>query len=244
MDNAMIDFNYHDREHMTSVTKGAPCEVCGGDHKCSRGDEGLIICGREDGPVSGFHHLGPAKGDDQFHLFRLDDGTDPPAAIANSKPKPKPKQPQGARDWGAEATRFAKCFTLEARAELASRLGLPPAVFALMPLIGVSGHNDLGRTFTFPECDATGKVIGLTERIPEGGGKETKKMRSGGHRGLTIPTNWKVYEGPVCPVEGPSDTLAMTAAGLAALGRPSNTGCRQTACRRNCGCTSPGPCAP
>jgi hypothetical protein len=50
-------------EKMKAVTKDRPCPVCEGDHKCSVGDGGLILCGRRDGPVSGFRHLGASKGD-------------------------------------------------------------------------------------------------------------------------------------------------------------------------------------
>ena len=67
-------------------------------------------------------------------------------------------------------------------------------------------------------------MIGVTERAPGPGGRDTKKMRAGGSRGLTIPDGWIDRPGPVLLVEGPSDTLAATAAGLAAVGRPSNTG--------------------
>ncbi|MBA4062992.1 MAG: hypothetical protein C0501_04655 [Isosphaera sp.] len=200
------------------MSKAAPCAVCGGDHKCSRGDSGLIICGRRDGPVPGFRHLGAAKGDPQFHLFRRDEGADAAPAPAR---KPKPTPP---RDWGVDAARYAKGFTAEARQELASRLGLPPAAFDALPLLGVSGGRAAGRVFAFPECDATGRVVGITERIPEPDGTEAKKMRSGGGRGLTVPNGWRDRPGPVLLVEGASDTLALTVAGLGAVGRPSNTG--------------------
>ncbi|VTU00305.1 Bifunctional DNA Primase/polymerase OS=Myxococcus stipitatus (strain DSM 14675 / JCM 12634 / Mx s8) GN=MYSTI_01949 PE=4 SV=1 [Gemmataceae bacterium] len=43
-------------------------------------------------------------------------------------------------------------------------------------------------------------------------------------RGLTIPDGWCAGSGPLLLVEGPSDVLALAAAGLAAVGRPSNTG--------------------
>ena len=208
-----------EKEKMTPVSKSAPCEVCGGDHKCSRGDGGLLICGRRDGPTPGFRHLGPSKGDTQFHLFRRDDGSDPPAAATARKPTPKPP-----RDWGATAKLYADRLTPETRAELAGRLGLPAGVSASLPLVGVSGRNRSGWIVTFPECDAAGRVLGITQRIPEAGGKEVKKMIAGGSRGLTIPSGWQDRPGPALLVEGASDTLALTAAGLPAIGRPSNTG--------------------
>ena len=81
-----------------------------------------------------------------------------------------------------------------------------------------------GYTFTFPECAADGRVVGIATRAPNPGGPDTKKMILGGRRGLTIPDGWGDRPGAVLLVEGPSDTLALTAAGLPAVGRPSNTG--------------------
>lgn len=205
--------NAHER--LKSVTGEKPCEVCNGNHKCSRGDGGLILCGRRVGPVPGFRHLGPSKGDDQFHLYRHDDGDGWAAPL---------KQPAVPRDWGADAARYATAFTSDARDELARRLGLPVESLSALPRIGVSRRTPAGHVFTFPECDARGGVVGITERIPQPGGIDAKKMRAGGKRGLTIPTGWRERPGPLLLVEGASDTLALTAAGLPTIGRPSNTG--------------------
>jgi hypothetical protein len=205
-----------DREKLKAVTKANPCPVCEGDHKCSVGDGGLILCGRRDGPVPGFRHLGPADGDPQFHLYRRDD---PLAGPAKS-----PKAPKPPRDWDKAARAFAEGFDAAARAELATRLGVPADSFAALPFIGVCGRTPAGRTFTFPERAADGRVVGLSTRGPNPNGSDVKKMFPGSTRGLTIPNIWLEREGPVFLVEGPSDTLALTAAGLAAVGRPSNTG--------------------
>ena len=202
---------------MTPVTKQNPCPVCEGDHKCAVGDGGLILCGRRDGPAPGFRHLGPSRADPQFHLYRRDD--DPPAS--GQKKPPKPTAP---RDWNHIAQGHAERFNADARAELAARLNLPITAFTDLPLLGASARSEAGRTFTFPECSVDGRVIGITQRIPTPGGPDTKKMIAGGKRGLTIPSGWRDRPGPVLLVEGPSDTLALTAAGLPAVGRPSNTG--------------------
>ncbi len=52
------------------VTKARPCAVCGEGHKCSRGDDGLMMCGRCSGEVVGFVCMGKAKGDEQFSMYR------------------------------------------------------------------------------------------------------------------------------------------------------------------------------
>jgi putative DNA primase/helicase len=51
-----------------------------------------------------------------------------------------------------------------------------------------------------------------------------KKVIKGGGRGLTIPTGWQNRDSPIYLPEGASCTLAVTAMGLAAVGRPSNRG--------------------
>ncbi len=47
---------------------------------------------------------------------------------------------------------------------------------------------------------------------------------AGGKRGLTVPAGFADPPGPVYVCEGASDVLALTAAGLCAVGRPNNRG--------------------
>ncbi|VTR95490.1 unnamed protein product [Gemmata massiliana] len=96
------------REKLTPVTPESPCPVCAGDHKCSVGDGGLILCGRRDGPVPGFDHRGPSPGDARFHIYRRADAPPP-----NRSNKPNPS-----RDWGGIARDYAARFDADARAEL------------------------------------------------------------------------------------------------------------------------------
>jgi hypothetical protein len=86
--------------------------------------------------------------------------------------------------------------------------------------IGWLPDDPHGPCWTFPECDAAGQVIGISRRYGNG----NKKLLPGGRRGLTIPDKWQEGQGPILLPEGPSDTLALTAMGLSAVGRPSNTG--------------------
>lgn len=133
-----------------------------------------------------------------------------------SKPSRADADPD--RNWPNIATQFAKQFSSEYMQQLALILGLPVEAFEAMPLIGYYLKSDC---FTFPETDAKGKVIGIiTRRLRDG----QKKALKGSKRGLSTPLGWQDRPGPVYLVEGPSDTLAMTAAGLSAVGRPSNTG--------------------
>lgn len=199
-------------EKLTPASKRRPCPVCGGDHKCSVGDGGLIVCGRRDGEAPGFRWLGPSK-DPQFHLYRADDGSRRDRRSRRDRPRVL------RTDWAATAARHAKGFDAAARAKLADALGLPPEVFDALPV----GANRAGKDesyWTFPEVDGAGRVVGIARRFLDG----RKKAAADGARGLTVPAGWRERGGAVYVVEGPSDALAMTAAGLACVGRPSNRG--------------------
>jgi putative DNA primase/helicase len=199
----------HDREKLTPVSARCPCPVCGGDHKCSLGSGGLIICGRRDGPEPGFVRIGQANGDPQFTLYRAETdtprGAEPPPAVGNA-------------DWGTRAKDLARDLTSATAEALAAALRIPPSVLTLLPLIGF-GTDRSGDYWSFPEADHAGRVTGIVRRYRTSG---EKKMMKGGRRGLTVPDGWADRPGPVHVPEGASDTLALTAAGLAAVGRPSD----------------------
>jgi len=116
--------------------------------------------------------------------------------------------------WQRVAERFADNLTPERAAELAALLRLPCRVIAAVPLVGADKER---HRFTIPETDAAGNIVGISTR--SAGGK--KGFMLGGHRGLIIPTGWAERPGSIFCVEGASDTFAMTAAGLACVGRPS-----------------------
>jgi putative DNA primase/helicase len=205
------------------VNRGRPCAVCGGNHKCSYGEDGLILCGRKSGDVPGFVYLKQAKGDPQFAQYRREDDPalnrnqhphgyrGPKAAAHKNGAAPKPRT-----DWGAKAQEYAGQLSPQARARLARDLGLPESALAELPI----GCCKQEKCWTFPERDASVRVIGINRRFLDG----RKKAMPGSQRGLTIPRGWRDRDGPVFCPEGPSDVLALTAMNLAAVGRPSNTG--------------------
>jgi hypothetical protein len=212
-----------------SVSAANPCAICWGNHKCSRGEDGLFVCGRKSGHVFGFVYLGQAKKDDQFALYRREG--DP---LLNSDAKRNGhhakhwsgKATNGqAVNWTAKAEGFRQALTPERRGELAQALSLPEHVLVSLNHLGFSPkgfHMDYfdKPCWTFPEVDAAGHVIGINCRYADG----AKKVMSGGHRGLTVPDGWRDRPGLVLCPEGPSDTLAATALGLAAIGRPNDKG--------------------
>lgn len=172
----------------------------------------MFICRGE--PRPGFRRLSRTPDAAGFsHFRREDDRRRLDHGHANGTHDHPP-----ARDWHATAEHFAAALTPDRRAELASLIGLPADALAALPLLG---WCEAEGCWTVPETDpATGRVSCLNRRFRDG----TKKVMSGGRRALTLPTGWRNRAGPVLIVEGASDVLALTLCGLAAVGRPSNTG--------------------
>lgn len=202
---------------LTRFSPANPCPVCGtGSKGCSATADGLHLCRGEPADPAGWRQLSKREDAAGFrHYRRPDERADEPRPTFTP-----PKADTAAKDWTAEAERHAKRMDADARAELAAALKLPADALAALPLIGTNGRTSGGRTFTVPECDGTGRIVGLNQRFADG----SKKVLKGGHRGLTIPAGWRDRPGPVFVVEGASDTLAMTHAGLSCVGRPSNSG--------------------
>jgi hypothetical protein len=197
------------------VSSDHPCLVCSGDHKCGRTDDGLLLCGRRQGPQAGFDHLGAAK-DPTWHLYRLRD------PLAGSLGPPPFDVPTTTRFNERQGT-YGERLTQAQAAALRERLGLPVWVYDLLP-VGWLAEDRHGCCWTFPECDGQGRVVGATRRWPDG----LKRSLAGGKRGLTLTFDfqkrWRNKIGPVYCPEGASDTLTLWALGLAAIGRPSASG--------------------
>ncbi len=196
------------------ASKRKPCPVCGeGTKNCSATSDGLHFCRGE--ARDGWRRIG--EDDTGFGHYRRDD--EPPAQPAKTKPKPKPPT-----DW--QALSHANARTLadypNCLTRLGDVLGVPCAVFKAFAL-GLSGPPTNGALFTIPERNAAGEIIGLATRRERKGEKAEKKCITDSKRGLTIPGGWRDAFGPVLLVEGFSDTAALTAAGLCALGRASAT---------------------
>lgn len=189
------------REPMRPVTAARPCPVCSkGDWCLVAADGSAAICQRvESGRRCG----------DAGWLHRLAEPVLPPPKSADQSHRPT--------DWRATAERFAANLDAGRRAGLAAALRLPVEALDRLPLIGWKGDENC---WTFPECDPAGRVVGITRRFPDG----KKMMMAGGRRGLTLPAGWRDRPGPVFVVEGPTDAVAMSHAGLCCIGRPSNSG--------------------
>ena len=119
-------------------------------------------------------------------------------------------------DRRAETQRYAAAMTAELAQELADDLGLPVGVLEDLD----TGWCKTRSSWSFPEYDATGRVIGVLYRNREG----RKVAGKGDKRGVTVPKSLATLPDPVLIVEGASDVLACLSMGLAAVGRPFNSG--------------------
>lgn len=204
----------HAMSNRTGITgrsgAGSPCPVCESESKsCSWTADGLHFCRGKQGQVPKWKYLGQAFGDTQWALFRQTASEAPPKTENGSVASSKENLPE-------MATQFKEGLLPRTLVQLSEILGVPgPALQA----VGVGADYD-AKVWTFPEFDARGNVIGIATRDPDG----EKKNMTGSRRGLGLPDAWREREGPRFGVEGHSDTAAMIAAGLSAIGRPSNTG--------------------
>jgi hypothetical protein len=205
---------------MDRVTRKRPCPICRRDDWCLVAPDGsAAICQR----VESDHRCGDAG-----WLHRL---TDPQPKAHIPRPRPpaapaKPPSPANRPDAEATARECEERLPDGRRRQLAELvLGLPEDVLKLLDVGYVDPGPHGGRKWprycwTFPERDGAGRIVGIICRYSSG----RKMAWEGMSRGLSIPSGWRNREGPVFLVEGPSDTLALTALGLAAIGRPSNRG--------------------
>lgn len=193
-----------------------PCPRCECYTKgCSSTEDELHLCRGEAIDPRRWREVGRPDAAGFRHYRLIDDP--PPSRNGHHRRRGDRRVADPARDFQAIAERYAGLWKPKPRESLARSLGLPVAALDALPMLGFDPDRCVA---LFPECDANGRVIGIATRA----GKGAKKMLNGSRRGLTLPTGWRERPGPVIVVEGPTDTLAATAAGLACIGRPSNSG--------------------
>jgi hypothetical protein len=133
------------------------------------------------------------------------------------KPMTTNTKPKQQRDWGAIAQNYATG-NRDYINGLDKELGFPTGSCGnALGTIGYSFDDANGECWTIPMRDGFHNIIGISRRYLNG------DKKSLGNNGLFIPHNWDgTGEGPIFIVEGASDTIAMTTAGLTAFGRPSS----------------------
>ena len=194
------------------IPRGEVCLVCGSKDWCGISADGEVVrCMRiesgrpspaRDGSIGWLHDVDPSK-----------------KAIARSRPVAQPVAK--IENVPALAMQMARQIgATRKREELAVLLGV--SVLALEEMfVGVGwGPDDRMREFaSFPSRDGEGEIVGITRRFADG-----KKLTYPGtsNAGVFCCSRWWLKMGPVFVVEGPTDTLAMHTANLAAVGRASN----------------------
>jgi hypothetical protein len=209
-----------------SASAANPCLICHrGTGRCCRstGDP-IAICYHTS--CSGRYGRGHEKRrrDRRYWVFRLPADA-PPVTVA---PAERP-------DISHVAHTFQAYFNADLADELIAQLRLPRWTADLLSAFGVGWRPEavvrknrrrrrwLQEGWTFPEKDGRERAIGLHVRFRDG----TKRQHDGTARGVVIPDGWRGLAdrlGVVFAVEGASDVIALTAAGLPALGRPSCDG--------------------
>src|SRR5262249_8204517 len=129
----------------------------------------------------------------------------------------------------AESDRRRRLDALEAH------LGLPKGSYDVLELTGASLSDPWGRCFTIPMRTPAGVISGVMRRYrhqivdgPHAG--KSKVMMWGSVAGLFLPAGLverAVRLGTLYVVEGDSDAVAMTAAGLTAVGVPGVGACAE-----------------
>lgn len=213
---------------------GHPCPLCGGKTDCRSNANGGVHCRRVsplDLPpgwkfvkvdAQGFSVYFPDTGDEQAtpapdwrkQREQVEEWLRRKAAEAGTEFKANPS----ARFDAVTAGR--RDMTDDERNAIASALCFPLGVLDLLEMKCYrTPSNRL--TWTIPEKNGAGDVVGWNLRFAD------DAKRTYGHRGLFIATTWHDDANPAVPViipEGASDTLALSALSLPAVGRPSNTG--------------------
>jgi hypothetical protein len=200
------------------ATRARPCPVCGKPDWCTTtADGGTIHCRRgADRPAPpGFRRKDTASdGAARFVRIGQSDSLAFDPAIYRVPVTVQPVRKAPARPWADEAAEYAAA-ARDRLDLLADHLGVRLDVLEAM------GVGWTGKAWSFPYRDGDGQVVGIATRLPD---DKKRAVRSSSTGLLYAPDRWSQGDGPVYVVEGASDTAALTGLGLAAVGRPSNTG--------------------
>lgn len=192
------------------VTSSERCPICGKGDFCGRSADGLsVTCMRVESSK-------PCPGRMGGWFHQLDNAL-PRIEFTSLAKKEKP-----VIDWDDVANQmFNSPKSADTRTALSSSLGVN--VGALSELGVGSGWDDY-RSLPFsswPERDASGKVLGIVRRYADG---SKKTMRYSTHGIYFAQPVMRMRNGPVFVVEGGSDTAALLSLGVNVIGKPSNLG--------------------
>lgn len=215
------------------VTPTKPCVICDKGDWCRRSANGGHECHRiDDQAVNGYERVGKTPGNFAVYRHQEDRQTKVPK-------RDRLRQGRTRRfimaDLAAEVRKFQAAISSDRKRAIAQQLGVSVAALASIG-IGSADESDLTRlrasgrgwkgnrplvVSSFPECDASGAVIGICFRADDGR-KGSPSGKVGAKRGLVVPSTLPTRPDPVLLVEGPSDVAACETLGLTSVGRPSN----------------------
>jgi hypothetical protein len=200
------------------ATRARPCPVCCKPDWCTATADGGTIHCRRGGDLAappGFRRKDTASdGAARFVRIGQSDSLAYDPAVYRVPVTTKPVRKTPSRCWAADAEEFA--------AAARGRLHLLAADLGVrLDVLEAMGVGWTGSAWSFPSRDGDGEIIGIATRHPDG---SKKAMRTSGIAIFYAPERWSQSDGPIYVVEGASDTAALTGLGLAAVGRPSNTG--------------------
>ena len=190
-------------EDWRRVSKWQPCPICKKPDWCLVALDGsAAICARtEDGAIKRVGEAG--------WLHRLRDNGWQPTRVQSITLRPARETP----DLGGLARQYEAGLSERSLARLAKQLGV--SVESLQRL----GTGWDGKSWTFPMQNASGRIIGIRRRFPDG----RKLAVKGGREGLFIPTGLHT-SGRLLICEGPTDTAAILDLGFTVIGRPNAIG--------------------
>jgi hypothetical protein len=119
-------------------------------------------------------------------------------------------------NWAELAASYQRRLSRDSLRTLARQLGVAPDS---LRKLGV-GWREEDESWTTPEYDGQGRVIGILRRFADG----EKKAMAGSQRGIYLPRGWQEEDGTIYVPEGPTDVAALLTLGLRAIGRPSSQG--------------------
>src|ERR1022692_445904 len=208
------------------ATASFPCEICNGTTDCRLSASGGWFCrrGSVNSPPTGWRYC---RDDPHgFHIFWPDDGGrysgHRQGGIHHQASTPPSPRQQAKSDRFLDIAKNKRPMTNSELDWISAKLSLPSPIFRFLNTEIFDDARSGRLAFVFPERNGDAEIIGYSLRYFDG----TK--RSHGQRGLYIPDadactgHVDLTTGIIMP-EGASDTLALTAMGYHAIGRPSNT---------------------
>jgi hypothetical protein len=196
------------RTHWRRITRRNPCPICGRPDWCLIATDGsACICPR----VQSDRRAGEAG---WYHRLRDDryPGRRPP-------PPPPKATPTARPDLARLAERYRQDVDPGRLYQFAASLGLSTRSLEALDI----GWSAWHQAWAFPMRDASGGVLGIRLRKPDG----SKFAVRGGHEGLFLPAGWAAdpEHQRLLIGEGPTDVAALRDMGLVGVvGRPSCTG--------------------